>query len=223
MHSRIRHALAASLVALAPAAAHAGSPLLCFPMAIGTAPSLAWGSGSVWNAPRPEYDRARLADDTLALLGPQTPVLVRMETLRRAVLYASGDAVAARSLFDALRGRAGLASGGKAEPLAQFDLGYAVEAYRQARHGLDRLVSDDPAEDGYALVRQALAARGPDAQMEYAAALITCDRARRGLSDRHLEAALAGARAGSDLDRTLAAHQRLWGDRLEGLRAAASR
>lgn len=223
MPSRIGRTLAVSLVAFAPAAAQAGSPLLCFPMAIGTAPSLAWGSESGWNAPRPEYDRARLADDTLALLGPQAPVLVRMETLRRAVLYASADAVAARNLLDALRGRAGLASGAKAEPLAQFDLGYAVEVYRQSRHGLDRLASASPAEDGYALVRQALAARGPDAQMEYAAALITCDRARRSLSDRHLEAALAGAREGSALALTLAAHQRLWGDRLEGSRAAASR
>jgi len=223
MHSRIGRTLAVSLVALVPAAVQAGSPLVCFPMAIGTAPSLAWGSESGWNAPRPEYDRARLADDTLALLSPQTPVLVRMETLRRAVLYASGDAVAARSLFDALRGRARLASGGKTEPLARFDLGYAVEAYGATRHGLDRVASANPAEDGYALVRQALAARGPDAQMEYAAALITCDRTRRSLSDRHLEAALAGARAGSDLALTLAAHKRLWGDRLEGLRAAASR
>jgi len=223
MHSRIGRTLAVSLVALVPAAVQAGSPLVCFPMAIGTAPSLAWGSESGWNAPRPEYDRARLADDTLALLSPQTPVLVRMETLRRAVLYASGDAVAARNLFDALRGRARLASGGKKEPLARFDLGYAVEAYGATRHGLDRVASANPAEDGYALVRQALAARGPDAQMEYAAALITCDRTRRSLSDRHLEAALAGARAGSDLALTLAAHQRLWGDRLEGLRAAASR
>jgi len=212
-----------SLLALLPAAAQAGPPLLCFPMAIGTARSLAWGSGSGWNAPRPEYDRARLAEDTLALLGPQTPVLVRMETLRRAAIYASSDDAAAKRLFDALRGRARHASGAKADPLAQFDLGYAVEAYRQARHGLDRLLSADPPEDGYALVRQALAARGSDAAMEYAAALLTCDRARRALSDRHLEAALAGAPEGSDLARTLAAHRALWGDRIESLRAAAAR
>lgn len=223
MHSRLGRTLVVSLLALLPAAAQAGPPLVCFPMAIGEARSLAWGSGSGWNAPRPEYDRARLAEDTLALLGAQTPVLVRMETLRRAAIYASSDAAAGKRLFDALRGRAGHASGGKIDPLAQFDLGYEVEAYRQTRHGLDRVLSVDPPEDGYALVRQALAARSSDPAMEYAAALITCDRARRDLSDQHLRVALAGAREGSDLARTLAAHQPLWGDRLQAFRAAAAR
>jgi hypothetical protein len=222
MHSRLGRTLLGSLLAL-PAVAQAGPPLVCFPMAIGDARSLAWGSGSGWNAPRPDYDRSRLAENALALLGPQTPVLVRMETLRRAAIYASGDAAAARRLFEALRARAGRASSGKADPLAQFDLGYAVEAYRQTRPMAGRPLSVDPPEDGYVLVRQALLARGPDPEMEYAAALMTCDRARRDLSDKHLQAAAAGAREGSDLARTLAAHRPLWGDRLPAVRAAAAR
>jgi hypothetical protein len=80
-----------------------------------------------------------------------------------------------------------------------------------------------PPEDGYALVRQALAARGSDPEMEYAAALMTCDRATRSLSDTHLRIALAGAREGSDLARTMDAQRPLWGDRLQTLRAAATR
>ena len=48
-------------------------------------------------------------------------------------------------------------------------------------------------------VRQALSARGSDPEMEYAAALMTCDRANRGLSDKHLRLALAGAREGSGI------------------------
>jgi WD40 repeat protein len=219
----IGRTLLVSALALAPAVAQAGPPLLCFPMTIGDAPSLAWGPETGWKTPRPDYDRARLAGDTLSLLGPQTPVLVRMETLRRAVIYASTDAAAAKGLFDALRARAGRTSGGKADPLARFDLGYAVEAHRQPRHLADRLLSAGPPEDGYALVRQALAARGTDPEMAYAAALITCDRARRGLADEHLKVALAGAREGSDLARTLATHQPLWGDRIQTLRAAAAR
>ena len=221
MNSRFGRTLVVSLLALSPAAVQAGSPLTCFPMPIGEARSLAWGSGSGWNTPSPGYDRARLAADTVALLGPRTPVLVRMETLRRAVIYASQNDGAARSLFDALRARAGATSGGKADPLAQFDLGYAVEAYRQTRPMADRFLSAGPPEDGYALVRQALAAGGPDPAMEYAAALITCDRDRRGLSDQHLRVALAGAAEGSDLARTLAAHRPLWGDRIQGFQAAA--
>jgi hypothetical protein len=223
MHSRPGRILVASLLTLLPAAAQAGPPLVCFPMSIGEARSLAWGSGSGWNTPRPDYDRARLAEDTVSLLGPATPVLVRMETLRRAAIYASADAAAAKRLFEALRGRAARATGGKTDPLAQFDLGYAVEAYRQTRPMSDRPPSAEPPEDGYALVRQALEARGGDAEMAYAAALITCDRGRRAVSDEHLRAAVAGAQEGSDLARTLAAHQPLWGDRIQGFRAAAAR
>ena len=220
MHSRTRRALAVSLVALAPAVAQAGAPLTCFPMAIGDARSLAWGTGSGWNTPDPAYDRAHLTADTLALLGPRTPVLVRMETLRRAMIYASADDAAAKRLFDALRARAAGTGDGKVDPLFPFDLGYAVETYRQARHVLDKSPADPP-EDGYALVRKALEARGPDPEMEYAAALVTRGGTRNGLSDRHLRAAVAGAPEGSDLARTLAAHRDIWGDRLRTAKAAA--
>ena len=222
MHSPFRRTLLVSLLAVLPAAAQAGPPLICFPIPVG-ARSLAWGSGSGWNTPSPDYDRARLTEDTVALLGPQTPVLVRMETLRRAAIYAAGEPAAAKRLFEALRGRAANGGGAKADPLAQFDLGYAVEAYRQTRHMPGRLNVTDPPEDGYALVRQALAARGSDPAMEYAAALMTCDRAGRALSDKHLRVALAGAREGSDLARTVDAHKAIWGERLQTLRAAAAR
>ncbi len=217
MHSRLGRTLVVSLLALAPATARAGSPLTCFPMAIGDAPSLVWGSGDGWNTPSPDLDRARLAADTLSLLGPRTPVLVRMETLRRAVIYASRSDVAARGLFEALRSRTVVASGGKVDPLARFDLGYAVAAWREAGH-----TAVSPSEDGYALVRQALAARGADAEMEYAAALMTRGRMLRGASNEHLRAALAGATEGSDLARTLAAHRRLWGERIQGLPVATA-
>ena len=221
MPSRLGRTLALSVLASLPVAAHAGPPLVCFPIVIGNTPSLAWGSGGGWDAARPDYDRARLASDTVSLLGPQTPVLVRMETLRRAAIYAAGDDAAAKGLFAALRRRAGDASGGRPDALAQFDLGYAVEAYRQARPVVRRSASAGPPEDGYALVRQALAARGPDPEMEYAAALMTCDRSRpTGPSDEHLRASLAGATGGSDLARTIAAHRPLWGDRVLGLATA---
>jgi hypothetical protein len=223
MHSRIGRTLVVSLLALAPATAWAGSPLICFPMAIGDAPSLAWGSGDGWNTPSPGYDRARLGVDTMSLLAPRTPVLVRMETLRRAVIYASRSDVAARGLFEALRSRAAVASGGKVDPLAQFDLGYAVAAWREAGHVAERpLVAFSPSEDGYALVRQALTARGADPEMEYAAALMTRGRMLRGVSNEHLRTALGGATEGTGLVRTLAAHRSLWGDRIQGLPVTAA-
>jgi len=222
MHSAFGRTLSLSLLALAPAVAHAGPPLVCFPIPIGAAPSLAWGSGSGWDGQRPDYDRSRLAQDTVALLGPQTPVLVRMETLRRAAIYASGDGAATKSLFAALRARTAR-DGAKADPLAPFDLGYTVEVYRQTRLLSGHVQTAEPPEDGYALVRKALSTRGSDPEMEYAAALMTCDRDHRKLSDQHLRLAVAGAREGSDLARVLDAHKALWGERLQALRTASGK
>ncbi len=122
------------------------------------------------------------------------------------------------ALFAALRARAGA----KADPLAQFDLGYAVETYRQTRPLPGHVSTADPPEDGYALVRQALAAHGTDPEMAYGAALVTCDRSHPELSDEHLRVALAGAHEGSDLARTIDAHRALWGERVEALRAATN-
>lgn len=67
-------------------AALAGPPLICHPFDIGNARSLPW-SGSEWRAVDKNYNINRLVEDTLGLLTPGTPVLVRMETLRRATVY----------------------------------------------------------------------------------------------------------------------------------------
>jgi hypothetical protein len=68
--------------------APAGPVLICKNYEIGAAKSLPWG-GSDWRSVKPDYDINRLVEDTLALLTPDTPVIVRMETLRRAVIYAA--------------------------------------------------------------------------------------------------------------------------------------
>jgi hypothetical protein len=213
MRAPIVRSLVVSLLVLAPSLAKAGPPLLCFPMAIGDAASLPWGTGG-WNSPDSRYDVGRLVEDTVARLGPSVPTLVRMETLRRAVLYASRDVTAADRLFAALRARVGSTSDAPGAALARFDLGYAAEAFRQSRHVSSPARPIAPSEDGYALITQALAARGADPAMEYAAALVTMDRTFRTTSDAHLRRAMAGAAAGSDLARTIAAHEPLWGARL---------
>src|SRR5260370_29447437 len=102
-------ALAAGL-ALAPAlflliAALAGPPLICHPFNIGDAKSLPF-EGPGWSQVQPGYDTGRLIDDTMALLTPDTPVIVRMETLRRASLYARNDAHLAQALLDRVQSRA---------------------------------------------------------------------------------------------------------------------
>jgi hypothetical protein len=65
----------------------AGPVLICKNYEIGAAKSLPWG-GSDWRSVKPDYDINRLVEDTQALLTPETPVIIRMETLRRAVIYA---------------------------------------------------------------------------------------------------------------------------------------
>src|SRR5882724_6347749 len=67
-------------------AALAGPPLICHPFDIGSARSLPW-TGPVWSRIDKNYNTDRLVEDTLGLLTPNTPVLVRLETLRRATVY----------------------------------------------------------------------------------------------------------------------------------------
>ena len=77
----------------------AGPPLICHPLDIGTARSLPW-NGTGWNlAGNENYDSKNLVKDTLAILDSGAPVIVRMETLRRATLYARKDPDAAKELL----------------------------------------------------------------------------------------------------------------------------
>ena len=155
-------AFTAALVAARPALA--GPPLLCFPFDIGTARSLPMGTGS-WHAMDPAYSVAHLVDDTLALLTPQTPVPVRMETLRRATIYASTDAGVADALLQALQARAAKPTADA--PLAVFDFGYLVETYREAKPVYRAIPAVDRI-NGYQLVLKAQAIARDDAMMRAA-------------------------------------------------------
>jgi hypothetical protein len=203
---------AALLIVAAPALA--GPPLICHSIDIGTAQSLPWTSTG-WNLSGQEtYDVSHLVPDTLALLTPGTPVLVRMETLRRATLYAQQRSAVARELLMRLDARA---QQDPKDALAAFDLGYLAETYKQAnwlRQYTDWLKaggrSDEPMGanltakiDGYELVRKAITLRGSDPQMEFAGALMTTEGARSE-HDRHLQNAMAGAKADALLARNLA-------------------
>jgi hypothetical protein len=194
--------------------AMAGPPLICHAFEIGNAKSLPLISDS-WNLSGSEnYDTKNLASDTLEILKPDTPVLVRMETLRRATLYARKDPLAAKELLARLHARATSAeSGGHPDALAWFDAGYLVETYKQwlganLPHMTDGMRMDaNPAAgvDGYAMVKKAIALRGDDAQMEFAAALITLSGPREEHA-QHAQKAIAGAKADSLLAQNLATH-----------------
>jgi len=158
--------LSAALFAANPALA--GPPLLCFPFDIGTARSLPMGTGG-WRATDPGYDVTHLVDDTLALLTPETPVIVRMETLRRATIYAALDAGAAERLLKALQARAAAPTAGA--PLAVFDFGYLVETYKQAKPIFKAAIPSIDHINGYQLVLKARAIAQND-EMSRAAKLI---------------------------------------------------
>jgi hypothetical protein len=207
-----RTVLAASLTLAAFALASpalAGPPLLCHPFDIGSAVSLPWSTDGSWASGRDGYDVTRVVSDTAALLTPATPVLVRMETLRRAAIYASRDPRAAAALMAWARDRVAAAErAGRADALAYLDAAYVTEAFReisyldqkkefQGRGGMLRTLVGE--SDGYALVAKSLAARPGDPTLEFAAALIAADKNRAAYEEHARK-----ARAGADRDALLA-------------------
>src|SRR6516162_212353 len=100
----------------------AGPPLICHSLDIGDAKSIPWTSHD-WNLTGSEnYNMKNLAADTTAILDSDSSVLVHMETLRRATLYARKDPVAAKQLATKLVVRADASANSKAAAMASFDL-----------------------------------------------------------------------------------------------------
>ena len=206
-----RALLATAVLITTAAPVLAGPPLICHPFDIGTAKSLPFGDTSEgwrgWQATLPSYDRTRLVDDTLALLTPTTPVIVRMETLRRASAYAVEDGARATALLRAWLARAPKAApANRAEALALFDAGYLVETYRQLGDRGMAVKAEISGVDGYAMVKTALEQQPDDPTMEFAAALMAATPSRQTLQAAHLQKARAGAAADVMLARNLTTH-----------------
>ena len=216
--------------------APAGPVLICKNYEIGAAKSLPWG-GSDWRSVKPDYDINRLVEDTLALLTPETPVIVRMETLRRAVIYAAWSRIdrevnyakrndtAAQDLFSRLMGNSKMSAfqsaSKKPDPLRLFDAGFFLESWKQAY--VDGSGKKPVDFDGYALVKQAIAQRGNDPEMEFAAALITSIRSDKAAHRAHLQKAIAGAPEGSLLARNIVNHFGRKGQSIADLRASLAK
>ena len=177
--------------------AFAGPPLLCHPYDIGDAKTLPWGSG--WMNEAPGYDLNLLIGDTEALLTPATPVIVRMETLRRASLYASRDPKIAAALVDRMSARAA-----HGDPLALVDAAYTGEALREAAlvNHQDAIAAIAKAVDPWSLVDKSIAARPDDAAFQFAAAMIYAAKDRT-TSQAHAEKARLGAKSDALLARNL--------------------
>jgi hypothetical protein len=178
----------------------AGPPLVCHSFDIGSAKSLPWVSHN-WNLSGTEtYDTSRLASDTLVVLAADHSVIVHMETLRRATLYARKDPAAARELLTKITMGTKSANSDETRALTYFDTGYLAEVYKQwLGDG-----SQNPATglDGHALIREAIQLRGSDPQMEFAAALITLS-GPTAEHKAHTDRAIAGAKNDPLLARNL--------------------
>jgi hypothetical protein len=209
---RTRFSLPASVLVVllaATAPAFAGPPLVCFPFDTGGARTLPMGPGS-WHTVDPHYDVSHLVEDTVALLTPATPVVARMETIRRATIYASANPPIAAALMTALQERAAVPRPDGTQ--AAFDFGYLVETYKQATWMFAQPVKAVDAIDGYQLVLEA-AEHGGDPAMEFALAVITQGSTARSTEHReHVQRAIAGAQNDEALGTTITKHFRGTGE-----------
>ena len=203
-----RSVIALAAIAFFARPALAGPPLICFPFQTDDGKLVAWGTGSGWNTPDRSYDIRKLVADTTAVLTADSPVLTRMENMRRAAIYAMRDPQIAQQLLKSVMDRA-LAT--TTDGRAWFDAGYLIETYKQA--AVIREISNPELRawaavdetlrvDGYNWVKKAMAMTAPNAEMEFAASLMT----QGSISSAHRAKALAGASKGSVLARNLAAH-----------------
>jgi len=183
--------------------AFAGPPLICHTIAIGQARTLPWVDLN-YRAGMGNYDLKNLTRDTLDILDSNPTVLVHMETLRRATIYARQDSQVAKELITRLHTRAESSPATSSGALAWFDVGYLAETYKQ-------WIGDgepNPARsfDGYGWVKKAIALRGSDPEMEFAAALITTLSGPERDHKDQVQKAFAGAKTDPLLAQNLASN-----------------
>ena len=199
--------LAADVLFAAPALA--GPPLICFPFQTEGGTLLSWGKGQGWNTPDRSYDIRKLVADTEAVLSADSPILTRMENMRRATIYAMRDPQIANDLLKAVTARALRTT---TDSRAWFDAGYLIESYKQAVHIRDNgkpelrawaAVDETIRIDGYNWVKKAMAMTAPSAEMEFAASLMT----QGSIASTHRAKAAAAAPKGSLVARNIAAFE----------------
>ena len=186
-----------ALVTLAVAApALAGPPFLCHPFDIGSAKSLPWSGGNNWMTVNAGYEIANVVADTDTILTDSTPIPVRMETLRRASLYASRNRVVAQQLLSMLMSRAEQPGAGA---LALFDAGYVLEAFDEieALAAYDKQFTTQARElgavtrshDAQAFLVRSQVLRPDDGAIDFALALLMRSSAARAEHVRKAQAA----------------------------------
>jgi hypothetical protein len=202
----------------------AGPPLICHSIKVDEGQSLPWGKDAFTKSS--SYSTSNLVNDTLELLGSDKPVLVRMETLRRASLYIDRKQSLANELLGKLMARAlDAEAAGKPDALAWFDAGYLAQCFHQTGTGTSFGPGSTKgvgasAIEGYSWVAKAIAIDGSKPQMEIAAALMTAD-SRVPEHEKHLKRALEGGVTNDspEAEKLLAWIAQINGSSLEALRA----
>jgi hypothetical protein len=213
--------LAGIALCSAAASSFAGPPIMCHQLEIGSAQCLPLGAGPL-EAKR-GYESKGLVRDTLALLKDESSPLVRMETLRRATVYARADGKLAAELLSRLTARALDAAAGKdpgARAAALFDAGFLAVCYGEMNVEVGYKPGVAEGVQGYAWIRSALesvpAEGGDRAAMEFGAALAVHPAMHThlkdsGLYEKHLIKAAECAPAESLVRKNVAAHATTWG------------
>jgi len=209
--------VAGMLVAIAAANVGAGyAPLLFTVLDIDSATSLPWNSPRNYLGIVEGYDVHHLVADTERLLKQPMPTIVRMETLRRAAVYASRDAQAAEQLVAFVVGKVSvLPVPGPPDPMALFDAGYVLEVLQELQHfeeGTKFFWQRDPAVvrvtrpyDGWALLKQSAALRPDDPSIQFTLGLML----PREAAEPYFRRAREGARTDALLANNLARLQLL--------------
>lgn len=200
-----------------------GPPLVCHPIQIGDAKSLPFGNDA-FDIDK-GYNAKHLVGDTLKLLKTEESTLVRMETLRRATVYARSDKSAATELLAKLAWKAldaeaqpGEQSAGSGRAAAWFDAGFFAACLGQMNVDLDWNAGVADGVIGYAWITEALRISDGNPEMEFAAALATHPGMRdskRDLFEQHIRLAAAGADSDPLLAKNLKAHLAIWGESLD--------
>ena len=147
------------------------------------------------------YNPQNLTRDTIAALDADATVLVHMETLRRATLYARQAPQAAKELLTRLHARA-VNPEARNAALAWFDAGYLAEAYKEW-FGKDEA---NPARglDGYRLGKPKPSSSVAPTRKWNSPPRSSPSRSRRRFHAAHVQKALAGATSDPLLARNLA-------------------
>ena len=169
----IQTVLAALIILTCSTQGFAGPPLICHPFQIDGAESIPWGERPF--DPPEDISRDMLVETVLTQLNPDTPVLVRMETLRRATIWCGrGDSREGQALLMQLMGRAlDAQAAGKEDAMAWFDAGFLAQSMDQNAVEFAQGVGIDRGVVGYAWIRRAIELRPNDPQIHFAAALTT--------------------------------------------------